>query len=139
MNKEDVEAAFRTASDHFPNYKYVPDAFHVTVQLKPEPKHESLYGTAVTVHIIGYTSGAVQDPEEDVISENEGFLVEVSSADKDMQALLESINRVWHITGSYSGAAKYTSQLDFSNAVPIDITIEGVFGVADTTGKVILE
>ena len=91
------------------------------------------------MHIIGYTSGTVQDPEEGHISENEGFLIEVSSADEDMQALLDSIDRVWHITGSYSGAAKYTGKLDFSNAVPIDLTIEGVFGMADTKGTVILD
>ena len=93
----------------------------------------------MTVHIIGYTSGAVQGPEKDLISENEGFLVEVSSADEDMQSLLDTINKVWHITGSYTGAAKYTGQLDFSNAKPIDLTIEGVFGIADTTGMVKLE
>ena len=139
LQKEDVEAAFRTASAHFPDYEYVPDDFHVTTQFKPEPKHESLYGTTVTVHIIGYTSGAVQIPEEGLISENEGFLVEVSSADEEMQALLDGVNRVWHITGSYSGAAKYTGQLDFSDAMPIDVTIEGVFGMADTAGMVILE
>ena len=139
LQKDDVEAAFRTASDHFPNYEYVPDDFHVTTQFKPDPKHESLYGTAVTVHITGYTTGAVQAPEGDLISENEGFLVEVSSSDEDMQALLDSINRVWHITGSYSGAAKYTGQLDFSNAMPIYLTIEGVFGLGDTTGMVIHE
>ena len=111
LQKDDVEAAFRTASDHFPNYEYVPDDFHVTTQFKPDPKHESLYGTAVTVHITGYTTGAVQAPEGDLISENEGFLVEVSSS----------------------------GQLDFSNAMPIDLTIEGVFGLGDTTGMVILE
>ena len=93
----------------------------------------------MTVHITGYTTGAVQAPEGDLISENEGFLVEVSSSDEDMQALLDSINRVWHITGSYSGAAKYTNYLDFSNAVPMDITIKGVFGMADSEGNVILE
>ena len=49
LQKDDVEEAFRTASDHFPNYEYVPDDFHVTTQFKPDPKHESLYGTAVTV------------------------------------------------------------------------------------------
>ena len=139
LHNEEVEAAFRTASDHFPKYEYVPDAFHVTTKYKPELKHENLYGTAVTVHIIAYTAGAVQAPEEGLISENEGFLVEVSSADEEMQSLLDSCDRIWHITGSYTGAAKYTGQLDFSNAIPIDVTIEGVFGLADSAGKVILE
>lgn len=139
LQKEDVEAAFRSVSDSFPNYEYVPDLFHVTTQYKPDSKHEDLYGTAVTVHITGYTRGAVQDTEKDLISENEGFLVEVSSADEDMQSLLDSRDRVWHITGSYTGAAQYTGQLDFSSAMPVDLTIAGVFGMADSTGRVVLE
>ena len=53
--------------------------------------------------------------------------------------MLDSYDRNWHITGSYSGAAKYTGRLDFSDAIPIDLTIEGVFGLGDSTGKLILE
>jgi len=139
LHKEDVEAAFRTASDRFPNYEFVPNDFHVTTQFKPNPKHESLYGTAVTVHITGYISGSVQDRKEDLVSENEGFLVEISSADENMQLLLDVCNRIWHITGSYTGAAKYTEHLDFSTARPMDLTLEGVFGMADSSGLVILQ
>ncbi len=139
LQKEEVEAAFRTVSDDYPSYEYVPDGFHVTTQYKPEQKHENLYGTTVTVHITGYLSGTVHDMEESLVSENEGFHVEVSSADRQMQSLLDSYDRNWHITGSYSGAAKYTGRLDFSDAIPIDLTIEGVFGLGDNTGKLILE
>lgn len=127
------------ASDDYPKYEYVPDAFHVTTQYKPEPRHEALYGTPVTVHIIGYASGSVQDVQENITSENEGLLVELSSTDAAMQALIDSCDKIWHITGSYSYAAKYTGELDFANGAPIEATIEGVFGVADSDGTVILE
>ena len=40
---------------------------------------------------------------------------------------------------SYSVAAKYTGWLDFSDCAPIDITVEGVFGFADSNGTFILE
>lgn len=136
LEKKDVEKAFRTASSRFPSHEFVPDAFHVTTQYKPEQRHESLYGTAVTVHVTGYISGSVYDAEEGLFSENEGLLVEVSSADEEMQALLDSYDRVWHITGSYTGAAKYTGQLDLSGAIPMDLTIEGVYGIADSDGIV---
>lgn len=56
-----------------------------------------------------------------------------------MQELIDSIDRVWHITGSYTYAAKYTGQLDFSDVTPVDLTIKGVFGLADSEGKLILE
>ena len=64
--------------------------------------------------------------------------MEVSSTDEEMQALIDSCDKQLHITGSYSVAAKYTGQLDFSGVTPIEITIEGVFGIADSDGAVIL-
>ena len=130
---------FSTVSDDYPKYEFTPDVFHITTQYKPDPKHEELYGKPVTICIIGYASGSVRDSEEDITSENEGLLVEFSSTDEEMQALIDSCDKVWHITGSYSVAAKYTGQLDFSDYTPVDITIEGVFGLADSNGKVIQE
>ena len=43
------------------------------------------------------------------------------------------------LPGSYTCAAVYTNQLDFSDWTPLDITIEGVFGLADSDGTVISE
>jgi len=139
LDTEDVQKAFSTASDSYPKYEIVPDHFHVTVQYKPEPRHEDLYGTPVTVHITGYASGTVQDPQENMTSENEGLQVELLSADEGMQALIDNTDKNWHITGSYTGAAKYTEQLNFSDSTPVDITLEGVFGVADSDGNIVLE
>lgn len=142
LDKEEVENVFRMASNKYPEYN-VPGNYHVTTDYMtdsmPEPKNENLYGTPVTVHIIGYASGPVQDLEEDITSYNEGLLVELSSTDERMQDLIDSRDKIWHITGSYSVAAKYTEQLDFSDATPLDITIEGVFGKADHEGNIILD
>lgn len=139
LDKEDVEKAFIEASDNYPKYEFVPENFHVTTSYMPETKNEELYGAPVTVHIIGYACGTVQDKEEDITSENEGLLVELSSTDDKMQALIDSIDKTWHITGSYTGAARYTNQLDFSDCTPVDITIEGVFGMGDSDETIILE
>ena len=65
--------------------------------------------------------------------------MELSSTDEKMQALIDSIDKTWHITGSYTVAAVYTNQLDFSDCTPVDITIEGVFGMADSDEVVVLE
>ena len=65
--------------------------------------------------------------------------MELSSNDERMQALIDSRKRPCHITGSYSVGAKYTGRLDFSNLTPADRTIEGVFGMGDSNGRVILE
>ena len=57
--------------------------------------------------------------------------MEISSADEGMQALIDSCDKIWHITGSYSVGAKYTEQLDFSKIIPIDKTVDGIFGTAE--------
>ena len=132
LDKDEVTDAFKSVSKGFPRYAVCPPEFHVTTEFMPAEKHNSLYGTKVTVHIVGYTYGALYDAEDDVTSKNEGFRVEVSSDDKDMQKLLDSYDKTWHITGSYTEGGKYTEQLDWSRAKPVDITLEGTFGGADS-------
>ena len=92
----------------------------------------------MTVHIVGYANGTVRDEEEGVTSNNEGLLVELSTDNGDLQTLLDNTDRVWHITGSYTYAAMYTGRLDYSDMVPMDITLEGTFGLADSEGKLTL-
>ena len=139
LNPEEVQEIFGMVSDNYPRYEFVPEHYHVTTQYKPEFRHENLYGSPVTVHITGYACGSVQDIQENITSDNEGLRVELSAADKELQDLIDSIEKNWHITGSYSVGAKYTEQLNFSDATPVDITIEGVFGMDDSDGTVILE
>ena len=93
----------------------------------------------VTVHITGYKYGTVIDPEDGSASQNEGLKVEVPAEDSEMQELLDSLDRNWHITGSYSTAARYTKYMDFSDAAPLDFTIIGKFGRCDSDGKLMLE
>ena len=139
LDRESVETAFKSVSKNYPKFDFVPRMFHVTTAFKPEPKHEELYGSVVSVHITGYTFGSVPDEKEGVVSENEGFIVEISSSDEKMQDYLDNCKKIWHITGSYTIAAKYTGQLDFSDLTHVDITIKGVFGLGDSNGKIILE
>lgn len=139
LDGEEIQAAFQSVSEDYPKYNVSPLEYHVTTGYKPDLRHEDLYGSPVIIHITGYTYGAVSDTDEDVVSYNEGFIVEVTSPDEKMQELIDSIDRVWHITGSYTYAAKYTGQLDFSDVTPVDLTIKGVFGLADSEGKLILE
>ena len=93
----------------------------------------------MTVHIIRYAYGSIQDVQDNTASDNEGLLVEISSTDKRMQALIDSIDKTFHITGSYTGEARYTGQLDFSEGTPIDITIKGVFGMSDNDENVTIK
>ena len=116
LQADEVLEIFEMVSDEYPLYSVVPDQFHVTTEYLPEIKHEELYGAEVTVHITGYKYGTAIDPEDGSVSQNEGLKVEVLSEDPEMQNLLDSIDKNWHITGSYMTAARYTKYMDFSDA-----------------------
>ncbi len=132
LDKDEVLNAFRQAAPDYPKNDLTPPEFHVTTAFQPEEKHTSLYGTKVTVHIVGYASGIVRRNDGAGESSNEGFLVELSTDNEEMQALLDSYDKVWHITGSYSAEGYYTEFLDWSKTTPMDITVTGTFGGADS-------
>lgn len=132
LDKDEVLKAFKQAAPDYPKNALTPPEFHVTTAFKPEEKHTSLYGTKVTVHITGYTSGTVRRDDGAGESSNEGFLVELSTDNGEMQELLDSYDKVMHITGSYSAEGYYTEFLDWSKMTPMDITLTGTFGGADS-------
>ena len=132
LDKDEVLNAFRQAAPDYPKNDLTPPEFHVTTAFQPEEKHTSLYGTKVTVHIVGYTSGTVHRDDGAGESSNEGFLVELSTDNKEMQDLIDSYDKVMHITGSYSAEGYYTEFLDWSKTTPMDITVTGTFGGADS-------
>ena len=132
LDKDEVLNAFKQAAPDYPKNDLTPPEFHVTTAFQPEEKHTSLYGTKVTVHIVGYTSGTVHRDDGAGESSNEGFLVELSTDNKEMQDLIDSYDKVWHITGSYSAEGYYTEFLDWSKITPMDITVTGTFGGADS-------
>lgn len=132
LDKDEVLNAFKQAAPDYPKNDLTPPEFHVTTAFQPEEKHTSLYGTKVTVHIVGYASGTVHRDDGAGESSNEGFLVELSTDNEEMQALLDSYDKVWHITGSYSAEGYYTEFLDWSKTTPMDITVTGTFGGADS-------
>ncbi|MDO4406732.1 MAG: hypothetical protein Q4C07_06070 [Eubacteriales bacterium] len=132
LDKDEVLNAFKQAAPDYPKNDLTPPEFHVTTAFQPEEKHTSLYGTKVTVHIVGYASGTVHRDDGAGESSNEGFLVELSTDNEEMQALLDSYDKVWHITGSYSAEGYYTEYLDWSKTTPMDITVTGTFGGADS-------
>ncbi|MBQ6384945.1 MAG: hypothetical protein IJJ38_02100 [Lachnospiraceae bacterium] len=138
LSTEEVTEAFRSSSDEFPRYPVVPETFHITTEYMPETTHENLYGTEVTVHITGYKYGTSTDETDGSTSENEGFKVEVTSQDPKMQELLNSIHKTWHITGSYTTAARYTKYMDFSDAEPVDFMLTGTFGWSDSDNNLVL-
>ena len=59
---------------------------------------------------------------------NEGFKVELLSSDPEMMEYLDESPIIFHITGSFMDAAKYTGQLDFSEAQPVYFATTGIFG-----------
>ena len=136
LDTDSVRDVYRSVRGDQAKYSIVPLMYHVTTEYRPETTHESLYGTEVTVHISGYSYGDIVDEDGNVLSSNEGLSCEVSSDNEEMQALLDSIDKNWHITGSYTNAAKYTENLDFSNAEKLDVTLKGVFVEANSNDEI---
>lgn len=139
LSYDEVIDAAKKISDEYPRYSVVPKNYHVTTEFLPAVTHEDLYGTDVSVHITGYKFGTVTSPEDGITSENEGLRVELQSENTKMQELLDSINKNWHISISFTTGSKYTEYMDFSDAEPASITLTGKFGIHDSNGKLMLK
>ena len=110
-----------------PAYEKTISNFHVTTAFIPEKDHRDLYGSNVTVHIIGYKAGEVTI-EDGKVTHNEALKVQLKSEDPLMEKCLKESQEGWHITLSYEDKAFYTNRMDFSDAQKTDYTLTGVFG-----------
>jgi len=134
VNDDQVAAFFKEVRGEAP-YPNVKTEFHVTTAFMPEEDARELYGTEITVLITGYVSGETTMDDGRTTS-NEGFMVDLLSADPDMMEYLNGSDNFFHITGSYIDAPKYTGQLDFSAAQPVYFVTTGLFGAYLTDSTV---
>lgn len=107
------------------------EILHMTVQFKPEPIDETLFGEKIRIKVVGYG----------IDKENEGFLVEAHSDNQDVQQLIDAIE-IPHITMSIGANGKHrnTRNLQFEKIEPFSVS--GIYGgfVQDTeqTGYLVL-
>ncbi len=127
VDNDEVTQLFADVRGKKAAYKNVPEDFHVTTQYMPETAHPEWYGQKVTVRITAYAKQKVK-MDDGKASANEGFGVEVTSDNQELNEFLKSLDKNYHITGSYKDGAKYTEQLDFSKGKAVDKTITGTFG-----------
>lgn len=99
---------------------------HITFSYMPEEVNQELFGTLVSITVIGYGNDG----------NNEGLLVQLSSENIDVQEMIDKI-QVPHITISVSnnGQPVNTRYLSFSAIEPIHLT--GKVGGYAYWGKVI--
>lgn len=97
-------------------WREIPNT-HVTFQYRPETVDESLFGSPVDIRVVGYGAN----------SQNEGLLVEVICANKEVQKLCEQV-AVPHITLSVSedGKPVNTRYVDFVR-IENPFVIQGVY------------
>lgn len=127
LDNDEILSRFAEVRGETAPYERVTKDFHVTTSYMPETDCRSLYGREVTIRVTLYQCGVVLDDNGQPTS-NEGFFGSVSSEDAELMAMIDSIDKNWHITGSYQGAAKYTEYLDLTDAKEVDFTVKGVFG-----------
>ena len=125
-NQEILDLFAKVRGEQAP-YETVTKEFHVTSEFMPSEAHEKWYGEKISVHITKYKAAEVK-MDDGNITENEGFKAELSSDNEELNEYLKSLNKNFHITGSYKDAAKYTDQIDFSDGEDLDETVEGTFG-----------
>ena len=114
----------------------VPSDYHITTAFQPETAHPEWYGQAINVHITTYAMQEVK-MEDGTLTENEGFKVELTSDNEQLNNYLASLNKNFHVTGSSKDAPRWTENIDFSQGQPFEANATGTFGayMTDQTTK----
>ena len=114
----------------------VPSDYHITTAFQPETAHPEWYGQTVNVHITTYAMQEVK-MDDGTLTENEGFKVELTSDNEQLNSYLASLNKNFHITGSSKDAPRWTEKIDFSQGQPFEANATGTFGayMTDQTTK----
>ena len=116
----------------------VPSDYHITTAFQPETAHPEWYGQAVNVHITTYAMQEVK-MEDGTLTENEGFKVELTSENEQLNSYLTSLNKNFHITGSSKDAPRWTENINFSQGQPFEANATGTFGAYMTDQTVKLQ
>lgn len=129
LNNDEIRNLFAEIRGPDAPYAIMTANLHVTTAFIPQKDMHEFYGTSVNVHIYAYQAGEVCADDGNMTA-NEGFFCTVKTDNSDLQRYLDSLNKNWHITGSYSdqGGAKYTEALDLTGARKVDYTVTGHFG-----------
>ena len=133
LNNDEVRNLFVQARGETAPYANMTTDFHVTTAFLPETAHSEWYGQTVTVHITTYACGEAKMDDGNTTA-NEGLKAEVTSDNKELNEYLSSLNKNFHITGSFKDAAKYTNYIDFSQGEPFEATLTGTFGAYLSSG-----
>jgi hypothetical protein len=101
---------------------------HITFAYRPNEVDQSLFGTTIQFHIVGYGNNG----------KNEGVKVELSSSEPALQRMIEKLQTP-HITIAVSSRGKPvdTRMLHFKEIEPITLT--GEYGGYSKWGEVITE
>ena len=116
----------------------VPSDYHITTAFQPETAHPEWYGQTVNVHVTTYAMQEVK-MEDGTLTENEGFKVELTSDNEQLNSYLASLNKNFHITGSSKDAPRWTENIDFSQGQTFEANATGTFGAYMTDQTVKLQ
>ena len=127
LDDEQISDLFTQARGGNAALAKVPEEYHITIAYQPETAHPEWYGQKVTVSITTYAMQEVKT-DDGTPTENEGFKVELTSENEQLNSYLASINKNFHVTGSYKDFAICTNYIDFSEGQPFEATVTGTFG-----------
>ena len=135
LDNDEITDLFESVRGETAPFENVTQDFHVTTEYMPAEAHPEWYGEEVNIHITAYAVQEIE-MEDGQMTENEGFKVEVSTDNEELEAYLMSLNKNFHITGAYKDGAKYTEYIDFSEGDPMDVYTTATFGGYYTDGTI---
>ena len=138
LDNEQISSLFAQARGNNAALEKVPNEYHITTAFQPETAHPEWYGQTVNVHITTYAMQEVK-MEDGTLTENEGFKVELTSENEELNNYLASLNKNFHVTGSSKDAPRWTENIDFSKGQPFEATATGTFGAYMTDQTVKLQ
>ena len=138
LDNEQISGLFAQARGNNAALEKVPSEYHITTAFQPETAHPEWYGQKVDVHITTYAMQEVKT-DDGTPTENEGFKVELTSENEQLNSYLASLNKNFHVTGSSKDAPRWTEYIDFSKGQPFEATATGTFGAYMTDQTVKLE
>ncbi len=137
LNRSEILAIFNQMRSEMP-FEKISNEFFISTEFMPDNIHSNLYGKKVKIHITKYKIGTTLN-DSGYPTHNEGFKVHLESKDEELQTLLDSYNKNYHITGSYQDGEKYSESIDFSDGKPVDIYVNGVFGLGTSDNTLFLK
>lgn len=114
--------------------------YHITTEFNPKIKHYDFYGVSAIITIKGYVIDYdIENPYHSDKTSAKGFVVsDIQTTNKELQDYINSIDKKFHVTTSYSCAAVDMNYADYNKIIPYKFKVVAKFGGYDINLKQVI-